>query len=713
MSAFASEPFTPGGGADFGAFAFPPNSRSSSMCDAPIIDPDFAYIDSFGAYASRDAGLYDAPSWYTDEEPAAPPQQPQQQHQHQQQQRVPPYSLAPILPRTHAAPLPASSDYAQYNAYLQQPPSQQRYAVADERNGSAARQQQQQHALPPSAYHDQQQHSRQQRDGPPLTAAEHRREAHAQPFSQHPQYHPPPLAGGYPVNAVPSPQSSHQSGSPFDSPSPISVVSSSSSSHSFPSTGASNGTAAHKRRASAEGDADGNDAADEDGVDGGKKKAKGSKAAVKKPKVDTAAAVKAAAAGARGRKKSLTSATGGASTPDEPDSSAARALPVIPNPLLDSQSCWFEHQRSASTVWGSSSVLAYVTNTFKNMLLACTVVTQRNTTDIVCFLAHLMEVLPEFAMLDFIRALGYVAHPQPAVDGAPERVVWRAPRDFLPIITLPHRFRLNWARSLESAGPEDPSVINLPTLMWWREREMSFVRKNDFIVAMPVPTKNEAISMFTGQEGAPFSGQTSLTVKDSRDSRDGPDDAVLSPVPLSSTASTPTMDSQQSTVSSVSSLRTSPPPIPSPSDSPSTAAASVAAAPSLPAAAPSLLPSEIDMSQLDLPCHVEVNPSFERMFGYSQAEVKSLFMRYGKQAMARLADPAQLRRLHERDVRGMCEGQNEFSHVVDVHTKYGSGMKTLMHHKLVVGENGMVYKKLYQFVPLTKGLNATEDLPLA
>ena len=109
------------------------------------------------------------------------------------------------------------------------------------------------------------------------------------------------------------------------------------------------------------------------------------------------------------------------------------------------------------------------------------------------------------------------------------------------------------------------------------------------------------------------------------------------------------------------------------------------------------------MSLLDLPCHVEVNSAFERMFGWSQSEVKSLFMRYGKQAMSRLAVPAQLRRVHEHDVKGMCEGQNEFTHVIDICTKYGSGMKTIMHHRLVIGDSGMVYKKIYCFTPLPVG----------
>ena len=110
------------------------------------------------------------------------------------------------------------------------------------------------------------------------------------------------------------------------------------------------------------------------------------------------------------------------------------------------------------------------------------------------------------------------------------------------------------------------------------------------------------------------------------------------------------------------------------------------------------------MSILDLPCHVEVNSAFERMFGYSQSEIRILFIRHGKQALARLADAQQFRLCHELSMRDACEGQQEFSHVIDVRPKYGGTMRTVMHQKLVVGNEGLVWKKLYMWIPLTKAM---------
>jgi len=49
--------------------------------------------------------------------------------------------------------------------------------------------------------------------------------------------------------------------------------------------------------------------------------------------------------------------------------------------------------------------------------------------------------------------------------------------------------------------------------------------------------------------------------------------------------------------------------------------------------------NEVDISNLELPQSVAANASFERMFGYTQAEIRSLFIREGTKGMMRLFHP--------------------------------------------------------------------------
>ena len=300
---------------------------------------------------------------------------------------------------------------------------------------------------------------------------------------------------------------------------------------------------------------------------------------------------------------------------------------------------------------------------FVSLILAIKQPDAPTITDIIHLIAHAMEVAPAPSMTFLLRRLGYVPQPVAAEsndDADCRRVVWRSPNPFLPYMTLPHHFRLNWSVSPETTQPEDTTVINFPTLCWWRAKENRFVRRSDGSVQ----------AFETSFHPGTHAGSSQRPPADS---------------PLSSTDSTAATPTPQTPAT------------------PSTEPAS----PSDPTAAsslPSLPPGEIDMSVLDLPCHVEVNSAFERMFGYSQSEIRILFIRHGKQGLARLADAQQFRQCHELSMRDACEGQQEFSHVIDVRPKYGGTMKTVMHQKLVVGNEGLVWKKLYMWIPLTKAM---------
>ena len=316
-----------------------------------------------------------------------------------------------------------------------------------------------------------------------------------------------------------------------------------------------------------------------------------------------------------------------------------------------------------------TSTYTNMQNYFVSLILAMKTPDTQNVTDVIHLIAHAMEVAPVPSFTSLLRRLGYVPQPAPAAAGEDpdnKRVVWRSPNALLPFMTLPHHFRLNWSVSPDTTPCEDTATINFPMLMWWRAKEVRFVRRADGSVqaietsfhsnpgctpAPPLPT------------GSPHSAAT--------------DSATPTPTPTPQTPATPSTE----------------PASPAATEASSTAAAF-----------DTLPPSAIDMSQLDLPCHVCVNSAFERMFGYSQSEIRILFMRHGKQALARLADAAQFRACHELAMREACEGQHEFSHVIDVRPKYGGSMKTLMHHKLVVGNEGLVWKKLYCWIPLTKSM---------
>lgn len=214
--------------------------------------------------------------------------------------------------------------------------------------------------------------------------------------------------------------------------------------------------------------------------------------------------------------------------------------------------------------------------------------------------------------------------PTPAAntnDQPPQPVsrIWRSIHTWLPFITLPHRFRLNWSISPDTPMPNTGDCVNFPTLKYWRPAELYYYRKGKGIMAKEVLTEEST------------SGSSS---------------------------------------SAASSLLTS------------------------------LLPSEIDLSLLDLPFRVQVNSAFERLFGYTQTEIKLMFTREGKHAVFRLMDTQTLRQIHGHDLKGVVEGTTEFVHYILIHTKYGSGMKTLLHHTLEVNQQNQVCKVIYTFIPL-------------
>jgi hypothetical protein len=107
-----------------------------------------------------------------------------------------------------------------------------------------------------------------------------------------------------------------------------------------------------------------------------------------------------------------------------------------------------------------------------------------------------------------------------------------------------------------------------------------------------------------------------------------------------------------------------------------------------------------DLSTFDLHLIVHANAAFERLFGYSQQEIRVMFLREGKRALFRLTKDESWSRAQRNDYSSASIGQTEFKHFVVCVNKVLSEFGCLMVRKLSVDENGLFHAASYTFIPL-------------
>lgn len=113
--------------------------------------------------------------------------------------------------------------------------------------------------------------------------------------------------------------------------------------------------------------------------------------------------------------------------------------------------------------------------------------------------------------------------------------------------------------------------------------------------------------------------------------------------------------------------------------------------------------NQVDLSLCSVPISCQVNCAFERLFGYTQQEVRSLFLREGKAALYVLNNRSELIEIHRKNMKGLIEGQTECCWSVGINTKYGSApLRTLIMMKQFMNETSCTMKKLAMWVPLPK-----------
>jgi len=184
---------------------------------------------------------------------------------------------------------------------------------------------------------------------------------------------------------------------------------------------------------------------------------------------------------------------------------------------------------------------------------------------------------------------------------------------------------------------------------------------------------------------------TSLTVMSSPASTVGTAGGEPSPV-SSSAAPTPSSHSCSSSLS--------PPSAPTPSSSSSSPLAPHATTLTVPA---SILPKDgsTEIPVLEIHLIVHVNKEFERLFGFSQSEMKVMCMREGRKSLYRLTRADSLEALHKLDMRAVFSGQTEFKSYITCVNKWQCEFGAMLHRRFVVDPvTGQFGASMYTWIPL-------------
>ena len=145
-----------------------------------------------------------------------------------------------------------------------------------------------------------------------------------------------------------------------------------------------------------------------------------------------------------------------------------------------------------------------------------------------------------------------------------------------------------------------------------------------------------------------------------------------------------------------------------PDDSPASASSPSSAESPASAPVPAWVPDPVPganfarLSEVDLV--VQVNREFERLFNYSQREIRDLMCREGSKALYRLYTPASLLLLG-RWLAEACTGmRTEFKAVVTIVNKYRGATAAVLTARFILDPHGFFSSVCYAYTPLPDGL---------
>ena len=107
------------------------------------------------------------------------------------------------------------------------------------------------------------------------------------------------------------------------------------------------------------------------------------------------------------------------------------------------------------------------------------------------------------------------------------------------------------------------------------------------------------------------------------------------------------------------------------------------------------------INDIDLPVTVQVNVEFEHVFGYTQQELKLLFLHRGRRALDRLTMGTD-KRVGTLSVKSSVDGVTELADTVTISSKYGNQIRAMEHRKITLDEIAWFKKVVFTWVPFSK-----------
>ena len=107
------------------------------------------------------------------------------------------------------------------------------------------------------------------------------------------------------------------------------------------------------------------------------------------------------------------------------------------------------------------------------------------------------------------------------------------------------------------------------------------------------------------------------------------------------------------------------------------------------------------MNDIDLPMNVQVNVEFEYVFGYTQQELKILFIHHGRRALDRLTAGTD-QRVGLLSVKSAVDGLTELAETVTITNKYGNQIRAMEHRKVTLDEIAWFKNVVFTWIPFSK-----------